>query len=74
MMVLDVFYKKHFHSTISGIVQHSLIFYCVDISTKIIYNPEFLREKHANEDFMNSEMIIFGGDKDIASQVSKFYL
>ena len=41
---------------------------------KIIYNPEFLREKHANEDFMNSEMIIFGGDKDIASQVSKFYL
>ena len=43
-------------------------------NTKIIYNPEFLREKHANEDFMNSEMIIFGGDKDIASQVSKFYL
>ncbi len=41
---------------------------------KIIYNPEFLREKHANEDFMNSEMIIFGGDKNIASQVSKFYL
>ena len=43
-------------------------------NTKIIYNPEFLREKHANEDFMNSEMIIFGGDEDIASQVSKFYL
>ncbi len=42
-------------------------------NTKIIYNPEFLREKHANEDFMNSEMIIFGGDKEIASQVSKFY-
>jgi len=41
---------------------------------KIIYNPEFLREKHANEDFMNSEMIIFGGNKNIASQVSKFYL
>ena len=41
---------------------------------KIIYNPEFLREKHANQDFMNSEMIIFGGDKNIASQVSKFYL
>jgi len=43
-------------------------------NTKIIYNPEFLREKHANEDFMNSEMIIFGGDKDTASKVSKFYL
>ena len=44
------------------------------VNSKIIYNPEFLREKHANEDFMNSEMIIFGGDKNIASQVSKFYL
>ena len=44
------------------------------VNPKIIYNPEFLREKHANEDFMNSEMIIFGGDKNIASQVSKFYL
>ena len=44
------------------------------VNPKIIYNPEFLREKHANEDFMNSEMIIFGGNKNIASQVSKFYL
>ena len=44
------------------------------VNPKIIYNPEFLREKYANEDFMNSEMIIFGGDKNIASQVSKFYL
>ena len=43
-------------------------------NTKIIYNPEFLREKHANEDFMNSEMIVFGGEKKVASQVSKFYL
>ncbi len=40
----------------------------------IIYNPEFLREKHANKDFADSEMIILGGNKDIASQVSKFYL
>ena len=43
-------------------------------NTKIIYNPEFLREKHANEDFINSEMIIFGGDKDTALRVSQFYL
>tara|TARA_A100001388_G_scaffold198720_1_gene150140 strand:+ start:572 stop:1432 length:861 start_codon:yes stop_codon:yes gene_type:complete len=43
-------------------------------NTNIVYNPEFLREKHANEDFMNSEMIIFGGNKDVSSQVSKFYL
>ena len=41
---------------------------------KIIYNPEFLREKHADEDFINSEMIILGGDRDIASKVSRFYI
>tara|TARA_B100001989_G_scaffold124194_1_gene87734 strand:- start:1085 stop:1945 length:861 start_codon:yes stop_codon:yes gene_type:complete len=40
---------------------------------KIIYNPEFLREKHADEDFINSEMIILGGDRDISSKVSRFY-
>ena len=44
------------------------------LNKKIIYNPEFLREKHANEDFMNSKMIILGGDRGEASKVSKFYL
>ena len=29
----------------------------------IIYNPEFLREKHANSDFINSKLIVFGGNK-----------
>tara|TARA_B100000989_G_scaffold296215_1_gene278964 strand:- start:13237 stop:14100 length:864 start_codon:yes stop_codon:yes gene_type:complete len=41
---------------------------------KLVYNPEFLREKHANLDFMNSEMIIFGGDRNISMQVSNAYL
>ncbi len=41
---------------------------------KLIYNPEFLREKHANEDFVNSEMIIFGGDRNTATEVSQAYL
>ena len=44
------------------------------IDSKLIYNPEFLREKHANKDFVNSEMIIFGGDRNIADIVSKAYL
>ena len=43
------------------------------IDNNIIYNPEFLREKHANEDFINSEMLIFGGDKDNAKIVSQAY-
>ncbi len=44
------------------------------INKTIIYNPEFLREKHANEDFLNSKMIILGGDRDSAKKVSKYYL
>lgn len=39
----------------------------------IVYNPEFLREKHATEDFINSEMIILGGDKDLCEQVAQIY-
>ena len=39
----------------------------------LIYNPEFLREKHANKDFINSDMIIFGGDRNISSKVSNAY-
>ena len=44
------------------------------LDSKIIYNPEFLREKHANMDFINSDMIIFGGDRNISSEVSNTYL
>lgn len=42
-------------------------------NNNIIYNPEFLREKHANEDFINSDMIILGGNKNISSIVSTYY-
>lgn len=44
------------------------------LDSKLIYNPEFLREKHANTDFINSDMIIFGGDRNISSKVSNAYL
>ena len=44
------------------------------IDSKLVYNPEFLREKHANLDFVNSDMIIFGGDRNISTQVSNAYL
>tara|TARA_B100000900_G_C20492868_1_gene680321 strand:+ start:246 stop:1109 length:864 start_codon:yes stop_codon:yes gene_type:complete len=44
------------------------------LEPKLIYNPEFLREKHANLDFINSDMIIFGGDRNISSKVSNAYI
>ena len=38
-----------------------------------IYNPEFLREKHAKDDFINSSLIIFGGEKEKCKVLGDFY-
>jgi len=43
------------------------------IIPEIVYNPEFLREKYANEDFINSDLIIFGGLKKYTSLLADFY-
>ena len=40
---------------------------------RIVYNPEFLTEKSANEDFVNPKMHVFGGDKETTDQVEKLY-
>lgn len=42
-------------------------------NSNIIYNPEFLREKYATEDFINSEMIILGGEKNLCEKVAQIY-
>ena len=44
------------------------------IIPEIVYNPEFLREKFANEDFINSPLIIFGGNDKSSRYLSDFYL
>lgn len=41
--------------------------------SSFVYNPEFLREKYATEDFINSEFIILGGKKDDCEIVKKLY-
>ena len=38
----------------------------------LIYNPEFLRENHADEDFKNSEFVILGGSREHALKVKNF--
>tara|TARA_B100000900_G_scaffold315140_1_gene274008 strand:- start:15820 stop:16665 length:846 start_codon:yes stop_codon:yes gene_type:complete len=43
------------------------------LNKDFIYNPEFLREKHAKEDFINSSLIIFGGDRDKCNILGEFY-
>ncbi len=40
---------------------------------EFVYNPEFLREKHAKSDFINSEFILFGGKKKSSSVLAKIY-
>ena len=40
---------------------------------RIVYNPEFLREKHAVEDFINSDLIIFGGEETDCKELGEFY-
>ena len=41
--------------------------------SNLVYNPEFLREKYAYEDFINSKLIIFGGDEDNCKLLSQIY-
>ena len=40
---------------------------------RFVYNPEFLREKTASEDFINSSFIIFGGNDNNSKILSDFY-
>lgn len=49
------------------------IHYMTSIMDKFVYNPEFLREKYANEDFINSKLILFGGKKKYCEYLARFY-
>jgi UDPglucose 6-dehydrogenase len=40
---------------------------------KIVFNPEFLTEKNANEDFINQSRIILGGEKILTERVAELY-
>lgn len=41
--------------------------------TNVVYNPEFLREKHANEDFIKSNLIVLGGKANDVDELDNFY-
>ncbi len=50
--------------------------YIKEIENKIpniVYNPEFLRENSANEDFINSDLIVFGGNDYGVKKLANFY-
>lgn len=39
----------------------------------MVYNPEFLREKYANHDFIKSKLIVLGGKSDVVDIAANFY-
>tara|TARA_B100000963_G_scaffold123773_1_gene107942 strand:- start:3694 stop:4608 length:915 start_codon:yes stop_codon:yes gene_type:complete len=43
------------------------------ISKNLVINPEFLREKYADDDFINSEIIVIGGEDSNCKRISNFY-
>ena len=50
--------------------------YIIEIEKQIsefIYNPEFLREKHANQDFIESKLIVFGENNTSAKKLEEIY-
>ncbi len=40
---------------------------------KIVFNPEFLTERNANDDFINQSRIVLGGEKKLTSKVAELY-
>ena len=69
-----VLYCPNAIKVVKSTVLPSLLDELHKLDSKLIYNPEFFREKHANLDFINSDMIIFGGDRNISTHVSNAYL
>mgnify|MGYP001202127509 FL=1 len=57
-------------STVLPHIIHKII---KDTKLKIVYNPEFLREKHFKHDFTNPQMIILSGNKKEVNEVKKIY-
>ena len=50
--------------------------YIIEIEKQIsefIYNPEFLREKHANQHFIDSKLIVFGQNNTSAKKLEEIY-
>jgi len=58
-------------STVTPVILDKFI-NCIS-ATRIVYNPEFLMEKSANEDFVNPPMHIFGGSLEATHGVERVY-
>lgn len=59
-------------STVSASVLNGYVETYSDLN--IVYNPEFLTEANANDDFINPPFQIFGGDWDLCTRVEEMYV
>ena len=73
--VLQELKDKKFNSinVIKSTITPDVISDLSEIDKKFIYNPEFLTERNADFDFINSNLIVLGGNKEEQKIISKFY-
>ena len=77
-ILIDVIKKINALNLQSLIIIKSTVLpkYIIEIEKQIsefIYNPEFLREKHANQDFIESKLIVFGENNTSAKKLEEIY-
>jgi UDPglucose 6-dehydrogenase len=58
---------------IKSTITPDVVKYLFDKYEGLVYNPEFLTEKSANEDFVNPFMHVFGGDPAVTTSVEWLY-
>ena len=58
---------------IKSTITPDVVKYLFDQYEGLVYNPEFLTEKSANEDFVNPFMHVFGGDPAVTTSVEWLY-
>ena len=46
---------------------------CSSLNSNLVYNPEFLTERNANNDFINPDILVIGGSKASSDYVNKIY-
>tara|TARA_B100001093_G_scaffold300142_1_gene286201 strand:+ start:2554 stop:3489 length:936 start_codon:yes stop_codon:yes gene_type:complete len=79
LSILNEIFEELFFSKIDSlIILKSTILpdALLNLSSKfpnLVFNPEFLREKHADEDFIGSNLIVFGGNREYVNKASNFY-
>lgn len=76
-ILVDVVSKAVKYTTGLVVIKSTVIPSIVDdlfsLSNRVIYNPEFLTEKSANEDFVNPPMHVFGGDRESTDWLHSIY-